>query len=82
MGAKTKPFDWSATPASWAEIGQRTLFEIYALLGRNHAGAGAAEATAEEIIHAVDRAIRSVTPLDAVQAWVADKAADIPVVTP
>lgn len=78
MGTKTQPFDWSATPASWTEVGQRLMFEIYDLLADNHTGSGSAEATPKEITHAVDRAIRSVTPLTKVQSWVADKCDDIP----
>lgn len=79
MGTQTKPFDWSATPASWTEIGQRLMYEVYDVMGKNYIGSGAAEATANEITGAVDRALRAVTPMGTVQTWVADKAADIPV---
>lgn len=78
MGTQTKPFDWSATPASWTEIGQRIMFEVYDVMAGKYTGRGSVEATANDITGAVDRAIRSVTPLPTVQAWVADKCADIP----
>lgn len=78
MATKTQPFDWSATPAGWTEIGQRIMFEVYDVMADKYTGPGAVEATANDIMGAVDRAIRSVTPLETVQAWVADKASDIP----
>lgn len=78
MGTQTKPFDWSATPASWSEAGQRLMYEVYDVMAVKKTGYGTAEATANEITGAVDRAIRAVTPLATVQAWVADKCSDIP----
>lgn len=78
MGSTRQPFDWSIEPASWSEIGQRTLYEIYDVISDKYTGPGAVEATGEDITRAIDRAIRSVTPLATVQAWVADKCSDIP----
>lgn len=78
MGTQTKPYDWSATPASWTDIGQRIMFEVYDVMAGKYTGRGTVEATANDIMGAVDRAIRSVTPLETVQAWVADKCSDIP----
>lgn len=74
----TQPYDWSTTPASWTEVGQRIMYEIYDLAADKRTGHGTAEATPGDVTRAVDRAIRSVTPLATVRAWVADKASDIP----
>lgn len=82
MGANTKPFDWSAAPASWSELGRRVLFETYTLAAEKQTGHGTAEATPGDMARALDRAIRATTPLSAVTAWAADKCPDIPVEVP
>jgi hypothetical protein len=76
---QTTPYDWSATPASWTELGQRVLFEVYCVAAEKMTASGAVETTQGDMARALDRAMRATTPMSAVTAWAADKASDIPV---
>jgi hypothetical protein len=78
VGTKTTPYDWSAAPASWTELGQRVLFEVYGVAAEKMTGSGTVETTKDDMARALDRAMRATTPLSAVTAWAADKCADIP----
>ena len=77
----SQPFNWTEDPASWAELGKRTFYEVAALASKHSTGDGSADPTAGDIARALDRAMRATTPLKSVTAWATTKASDVPEVT-
>lgn len=73
-----EPFQWDVIPSSWAELGMRTLYEIYVVARDGATDDGVATATPGELARALDRAIRGVTSLAQVQDWADTKMKDVP----
>lgn len=74
----SQPFNWTTAPASWAELGKRTFYEIAVLAPEHCTGGGSATPTTGDIARALDRAMRATTPLESVTAWATTKASDVP----
>lgn len=74
----SQPFNWTEDPASWAELGKRTLYEVAVLASEHSTGGGSADPTAGDIARALDRALRATTPLESVTAWVTTRASEVP----